>query len=496
MRQALLGLDIGTTSTKGVLFDLDGQELARAVSSPYTNHTPKPGWVEQDPEEIWDAVLAVLKEITSRVASQFHIHGICMAVQSGSLLPADEKGEPVYPLITWMDGRTEKLVDRWLEDGVQDWVKPLSGWSLYPGLCLPTIAWLKENDPDTFAASRHFFSLNDFITFRLTGERVTNPSNAGGMQLVDIHTAAWADALCDLAGINPSKLSELQPSGKVSGSIKPEVCSATGLPEEAVLINGGHDQGCTALGLGIIDPGKLLLACGTAWVFTGVSRSPERSRIPDTLDLNFHVLPDRWTVSQSLGGLGASLEWWINQAWEGERGARFRALDLEMASVEPNSSLFFLPLTGGHDDPSTSRSGGFLGLRLNHSREAMARAIMESAGYELAWALEAVVEAGMPVSGLAMVGGAANSPYWPAILANCTGIPIEKPAFDSWPALGAAVLAGLGLGLFGNAESALETFQKAAETVVPDKEFTVFYVDTANRYRKACVGVRSLPTQF
>ena len=168
---------------------------------------------------------------------------LSMAAQSGSLLPAGVKGEPVYPLITWMDGRTKELVQQWRDEGIQDQIRPISGWSLYPGLCLPTIAWLSRYDPELFTLARHYFSVNDFIAYRLTGQYCTNPSNAGGMQLVDIHTGRWSERLTALAGITPEQLSPIQPSGAVVGKIKLEVCQVTGLSKNTVLINGGHDQG-------------------------------------------------------------------------------------------------------------------------------------------------------------------------------------------------------------------------------------------------------------
>ncbi len=486
----LLGLDIGTTSTKAVLFDSTGAERARAVSRPYRNHSPHPGWVEQDPEEIWQAVLSVLKEISVQ-AVDVQVRAICMAAQSGSLLPADARGEPVYPLITWMDGRTKDLVQRWREDGVQDWVKPLSGWSLYPGLCLPTIAWLRENDPDTFNAAKHYFSINDFLTHRLTGKYVTNPSNAGGMQLVDIHNAEWHPDLCSLAGIIPQQLSTIEPAGSVIGRLNPEVARSVGLSEDTVLINGGHDQVMTALGMGILNPGKFLLACGTAWVFTGISSTADREAIPGSLDLNFHAKPERWTISQSLGGLGASLEWWINQAFSGDRTARFAALDREMEGGEPDRHLLFIPMTGGHDDPATIHSGGFLGLQLSHSRADMARAVMESAGYELSWALDALRRASMPVESLWMAGGAGNSPHWPAILADITSLPIYLSAYDNWPALGAAVLAGTGAGLFDTLQNALYRFQKQAERIDPDAVRSAVYQERFLHYQQVTRQARS-----
>lgn len=473
MKTCLIGLDVGTTSTKAVIFNHHGEELARTVSPPYRIYTPHPGWVEQDPEELWQAVLNVLKDLISKAGDEVQVKALSIAAQSGSLLPADISGNPVYPLITWMDGRTHDLVMEWRESEIQSQVRSISGWSLYPGLCLPTIAWLRLYDEQTFAAARHYFSVNDFILHRLTGEFISNPSNGGGMQLVDIHTAQWSEPLCKLAGITTNQLSTIKPSGAIIAEILPKIATATGLSKDTILVNGGHDQGCTALGLGIIDPGKLLLACGTAWVFTGVQDCVEMDYIPATLDINFHTVSERWAVSQSLGGLGASLEWWLNQAWlspvaKHSRGQRFDELNAEIARTRSMAGLFFIPLTGGHDDPATTRTGGFVGLQLAHSRADMARAIMESAAFELRWALDAVTAVGMPVEALSMVGGGANSPYWPSILANVTAVPIHLPEYDNWPALGAAILAGLGASLYRNTSDALRFFQKPFRLVNPE----------------------------
>jgi xylulokinase len=494
MKTALLGLDIGTTSTKAVLFDATGTELARAASKSYRNLSPQPGWVEQDPEELWQAVLSALRGVMDAVDS-VQVVGICMAAQSGSVLPADEVGKPVYNLITWMDGRTDQLVSRWKNEGLQDQIKLISGWSLYPGLPLPTIAWIRENAPEVFTAARHYFSVNDFIAYRLTGERISNPSNGGGMQLVDIHTANWNNDLCNFAGITPQNLSQMQPAGRVIGKIKPEICTQTGISPNALLINGGHDQVITALGLGITDPGKLLLACGTAWVFTGVTDDSDMESLPPTLDLNFHVPLQRWTISQSLGGLGASLEWWLNQAWPGDRKTRFASLDAELAETKPNQNLFFIPLTGGHDDPATTQSGGFVGLQFSHSRGDMALAILESAGYELRWAFDALRAAQMPIERLWMVGGAANSPHWPLILANITGLPIHLPDYDNWPALGAALLAGVGVGIFVDIPAGLTHFGKPTVQILPNDERVGFYTDQFAAYQAACTQIWPTPKE-
>jgi len=489
MINVLMGIDVGTTSTKVVLFDHLGNEIFRSTSRPYQNYTPQPGWVEQDPEEIWQALLSTIRDSLQFKEGEVSVTGICMSVQSGSLIPADSKGKPIYPMITWLDGRAEEVVNEWKAKGIQNWVKPLSGWSLYPSLCLPTIAWLKKHNPQVSQDAAVYFSVNDFLAFRLTGKMVTNPSNAGGMQLLDIRTATWSDELCSLVGITSKNLTEILPSGSIIGELLPEICAYTGLKPGTLLVNGGHDQVCTALGLGINDPGKILLACGTAWVFTGVLSSPNMEDLPPSLDLNFHAIPERWTLSQSLGGLGASFEWWFQKAFSGELSQNFRTqaftqLNREMNQTELISDLFFLPMTGGHDDPATTRRGGFLGLQLGHTRASLARAVMESAGFELRWALEPVLDAGIPVEKLWMVGGAAQSEIWPSILSNITGIPICIPDYDQWPVLGAAILAGVGTGVYQNVQSGLKVFAKSERMIFPEPTLTKKYDQNYSQYQR------------
>jgi xylulokinase len=349
---------------------------------------------------------------------------------------------------------------------------------------------LRKYDQETFTAARRFLSVNDFIVHRLTGKFCTNPSNGGGMQLMDIHSGRWSETLCALAGIERDQLSPIRASGTIVGEIAPNIIAATGLSGCVVLVNGGHDQGCTALGLGVNAPGKLLLACGTAWVVTGIVNAPDLRQGPAALDVNFHPVPDLWTISQSLGGLGASLDWWVNQAWRGveEPGSRsglYEALSHELDETKMGGGgLFFLPLTGGHDSPATTKNGGFVGLQLSHNRGDMSWAVLEGAAFELRWALENIQRAGLPVERLWMVGGAAQNPHWPAVLANVTAVPISLPQYEFWPALGAAVLAGVGVKAFDSFESGLERFRKSEVEIQPDRLLTDRYDGLFDVYQR------------
>ncbi len=491
MQDAILGLDIGTTSTKAVLFDLAGAELA-AAERPYPFQTPQTGWVEQHPDDLWGALVGSVQAVLAGAGERVRPVALAMAAQSGSLIPANQDGGPVYPVITWMDGRTEDLVKQWKEAGVEAQVRQVSGWLLHPGLCLPTIAWLRRHMPEVFVAAERFLSINDFLAYRLTGRFCTNPSNGGGMQLADVATATWSRALCELAGIQPDRLSPIRPTGVAIGPITAEVSRLTGLPPETMVVNGGHDQGCTALAMGVTSPGKVLLAGGTSWVVTAVVTEPAVETIPGGMDMNFHPRPGRWTVSQSLGGLGASLEWWLGQGWQGpdrqspvRRGTMYAALDRELQqSSAGKDDLFFLPLAGGHQEPAGVQRGGFVGLRLDHTRGDMARAILEGAAFELRWALERMEQVGLAVERLWMVGGAARSPVWPKIVADVTGLPIFLTQYGQWPALGAAIIAGWGAGLYESLEAGQARFQQAADLIEPNPPDRQRYDDSFGKYQR------------
>ena len=488
MSEALIGLDIGTTSTKAVLFSISGVELARANSTAYGAQMPSPGWVEQDPEEIWQAVVTTLRSVIKQVPASTHVIAVCMAAQSGSLLPADLLGDPIYPFITWMDGRTEELVQQWRALDMGEQVKSISGWTLKTGQCLPTIAWLRQHNPKIFDAAAHYFSVNDFLAYRLVGQYCSNPSNASGMQMVDIQTGDWSQPLCNLSGISVSQLSHIQPSGAIIGKITNEVSEKTGLSSETLLVNGGHDQGMAALGLGINSPGKYMLACGTAWVISAIMSSLKTEGVPPVLDWNTHPLGEHWIISQSLGGLGASLEWWLNQTWCENQGSmvrseRYASLDKELTDTQFDQDLLFLPLSGGYDDPATTNRGGFIGLRLGHNRSDMALAVLESAAFELRWALETIRETGLPIEQLYMLGGASESPHWPSILSTVTGIPIILPKYDNWPAFGAALLAGMSTGVIDNVSEGFEN-QIPMGKITADEVLKVQYDMKFQQYKE------------
>ena len=486
---AILGLDIGTNSTKAVLYDLDGRKLATA-SHAYPLLTPQPGWVEQDAEAVWAALVKTLAEIVDR-SGEHKILGLTLAAQAGSIIPCDEMGDPIYPMITWLDQRSTEIVADWQADGTVERIRQLSGWRPFPGLPLPSIAWLQRHRPTVHAAAKRYLGPADFCIRRLTGEFATDLSAGAEMLMVDLQTGHWSQELCDLAGVDAGNQSALGWAGRKVGEITTEVASLTGLTVGTPVIAGGHDQCCACLGMGMIDPGGIMLSTGTAWVITAISDNPDLSSIPDRMDLNFHAAPERWTPSQYLGGFGATVEWCLEQNWQspdpGSQLDRHRLIELfDTAitdSVPGSHELLFLPL-GGPSQTTGLSQGAFAGLTLAHTRTDMGRSILEGTAFEVRWALENLRAADMPVEELWIAGGATNSPVWPQILADVTGVPIVLTDYPSWAALGAAVLAGWGAGAFPTLAAGINRLRPPVRRLEPDPTLAETYRVAFERYQQ------------
>jgi len=489
-----LGIDIGTASTKVIAFDQAGAEVASA-SRPYPLLTPQPGWVEQDSELVWQGLLAALRETAERTAG-YRIVALALAAQAGSIIPADERGDPVHPMITWLDRRSDGVVAGWQRDGTADTIRRLSGWHPFPGLPLPVIAWLRAERPEIHARARRYLGAADFLIHRLTGQFATDLSAACEMLLVDAATGAWHPELCAVGGVDPAMQAALGWAGRTIGPITPEVAACTGLPADTLVVAGGGDQPCACLGMGMLAPGKVALATGTAWVITGVTAAPRLDDVPSTMDLSFHAAPQRWTVSQFLGGFGATVDWWLQQTWQPADPAQAQGmkalyghLDAALAQSAPGShGLLFTPLGGPSQIPNAMPGGVFAGLQLAHTRGDMARAILEGCACEVRWSLDQLRGSGLPTTELWIAGGASASPVWPQILADVTGVPIVLADYANWAALGAAALAGWGADVFPSLEEGVVRLQPPVRRLAPDPVLEPLYAERYASYRGLAVA--------
>ena len=484
----LLGLDVGTTATKALLFDPQGNVVSSA-SHQYGLITPQEGRVEQDPEDLWSGVVETTRTVLRDVGPGDRVVALSQSSQAGTTIPVDSSGNPVYNAISWMDHRGAAQANRVRQSVDEEFIRCTTGWPLYDGLPLQHVGWLRDNCPDVFSVTRHFLFVNDFIGYRLSGELCMNPSDASITQFLNIATADWDDRLLDLAGITRDQMSPLQPSGYVIGKVTAEASEATGLSQDVLVVNGAHDQYCAAVGVGVTEPGMMLLSCGTAWVLLAV---PEGLQVglDSGMALSCHAVSGRWGAIRSLGGVGTSLEWFLDNVWIGrsagvDRDTLYREINEAVAESPAGADgLFFTPLAGGHGGTIGGTMGGFTRLSLRHSRSDMARAVLEGIVFELRWVADQIRATGVGISELKMVGGAAKSSVWPQIVADITNTPLALPAMSQSASLGAAALAGVGAGVFPDPASSFPHLKGKESRLEPSVELQDVYDDRFAEYQK------------
>lgn len=460
----VIGVDAGTTSTKAVAVDLSGHILAIS-SSDEIETSDSEGRSEQDPEDIWAALSQACNRLPAVIRAS--VSAVCLAAQSGSVIPADVTGKSVGPAITWMDSRAKPIVEQWTSSQ-RALIRATTGWMPSPGLGLATIAWMHQQPDQVELAATNFRSVDDYLLQRLCGQPVTNPSNAAGMQLMDIKDLAWNEKLCQLAGIERSQLSEIVASGTQAGQLNPNAAKATGLPEGSPIIVGGHDQACAGLSLGAIgstvaassdaraSSTVAVLSVGTAWVLTstlkrdhkagladhkaGLAELPGLADLPGELNLSPHGVAPGWSLSQNIGGLGAVVSW-LREWWD------------ESGHHSLPNHPFFIPALG--DEKRTSW-GHFVNPSITEgvaeltteriaegalSDAARAEAVLEACAFEVRGALETAQTLNPELSELILVGGGTRSARLIESIAAATKMTVIVKADAPWPALGAAQLA-------------------------------------------------------
>lgn len=488
----LLGVEVGTSAVKAVLYDCGGEERFSARCA-VTLRTPQAGWVEQDAEELWQAFCTALRAVALRVAGQGRIAALALAAQAGSVTAVDAAGEPLMPFITWLDHRAQPIVERWVREGRAAAIRRLSGWPLHAGLPLATLAWLAQQAPEVAARAVRFLDVHGYLLQRLTGQPVTDFSGAAEMLLLERASATWSEELCALAGVRPDQLPDLAQAGVEVGRLVPEAAQATGLPADLLVVAGGQDQCCAALGMGVTEIGYPMLATGTAWVLTILTPDLAVEQLPESAALNFHVLPGLHTLSQLLGGFGAVMTWWMQILWP-EAGDRFTRWEAALESTSPGArGLRFAPMNGSVQ--LGAGRGGFVGLRLDHTHAEMVRALCEGMGYEVRWALE-ILGAVVPrdesnTAPLLLSGGATRSRALMHLLADLTGHPVHGAPDTNWPARGAAILAGVRAGLLGSDPGvAAQVWRRPMTTIAPDPSFHAEYLESYADYRAIVSALR------
>ena len=443
--------DLGTTGDKATLVSDDGVVLA-AVTSAYATSFGPQGKAEQDPEAWWTAVCAATRELLVRAgADPVDVEVVSFSGQMMGAVLLDGVGLPTRPAIIWADTRSTAqsavLVDRvGMDRGYA-----ITGHRLNPTYSLSKIMWVRDHEPESFARTQTVVLAKDFISYRFTGVLATDPSDASSTNAYDQASGEWSAELIDAAGVSRALFPEIVASTTVVGRVTTEAARATGLLAGTPVVTGGGDGPMGALGAGILGPesGAYAYLGSSSWVSVAAD-TPLHDPQMRTMTFN-HVVPGRFVPTATMQAGGASLEWVVDTLAPGQDD-RYDQLLAGAAQVQASEDgLYFLPHLLGERSPywNPAARAVFAGLGRHHGPAHLTRAVLEGVAFNLYTGLLALVENGTPIDAVDAIGGAANSSLLLQVFADVWGLPVRRRNLvDEATAVGAAVVGGVGVGIF------------------------------------------------
>lgn len=488
----LLGIDIGTSGTKTVLFAPDGTVIASDISE-YPLYQPQNGWAEQKPEDWWEAVCKTCKSVLKKSkAAPDEIKGIGLSGQMHGLVMLDDENKVIRPSIIWCDGRTGAECREITEKvGAQRLIGITANPAL-AGFTASKIIWVKKNEPENYKRCRHILLPKDYIRFMLTGEYATEVSDASGMQLLDVPNRRWSKEILDLLEIDESLLGRVYESVEVTGRISRAASEATGLSTGTPVVGGAGDNAAAAVGTGVVRDGKAFTTIGSSGVVythtSSIAIDP-KGRVHTFCC----AVPGAWHIMGVTQAAGLSLKWfrdnfcqdYVEEARkEGVDPYDLMNRDAENVPIGCNK-LIFLPYLMGertpHLDPDCR--GMFFGLSAIHTRADMIRAVMEGVSYSLKDCYSILEEMGAKPHEMMACGGGGKSSLWRQMLSDIYSCEVKTTVSSEGPALGAAILAGVGAGLYSSVEDACAQLIKTKELHKPQAQNSAKYEKIYSIYK-------------
>ena len=489
MSTYLLGVDIGTSSCKTAIFDPDGKVIAQGGSE-YPVSYPEKGWAEQDPADWWNGICRATREMISESGiDPADIAGIGIDGQSWSAIALDRDGNALCPTPIWTDTRSETICRETAERLGEDKIFGLCGNPVSPCYTWPKILWYRKNRPEVFEKTEKILQSNSYIAYRMTGEITQDLSQGYGLACFNMRKGRWDDDACEALEIPRKLLPEIVNCHQVIGRLTKEAAEQTGLKERTPVVAGGLDAACGTLGAGVVKPGQTQEQGGQAG---GMSICIDQYAADPRLILGFHVVPGQWLLQGGTTGGGGALKWLRETVCPELSFAEMS----ELAEQAPAGSggVTFLPYMAGERSPiwNPKACGVFFGLNFGVTRGQMIRACMEGVAYALRHNLETAEAAGAKAGILRAMGGSANSRIWKQIKADVTGCGIEVPASDTATTLGAAILAGVGTGVYQSFEEAAARTVSVKKTYTPNTELKAVYDSGYETYRKLYPALEEL----
>jgi len=474
----LIGIDLGTSGTKTVLFDIDGKAIASATEE-YPLHQPQNGWAEQDPADWWNACVLTLKSIFSQSGVDADdIAGIGFSGQMHGLVMLDEKHEVIRNSLIWCDARNAKECKE-----VTDLVgaSRLSEITANPALASFTagkLLWVRNNEPENYKRCRTVLLPKDYLRFKLTGKFGMEAADASGMNMLDINTRKWSDEVLKKLDINPEILPDVYESYELAGHITPEAAAITGLKEGTPIAYGAGDNAAAAVGTGVVESGKAFITIGTSGVV--YVHSDKVAVNPDGRVNTFCTANGKWAIFSCTLAAGLSLQWLRNNFFQDEvnvaQGLGQDVYDIMTAQAERipigANRLIYLPYLMGDRSPilDPNARGVFFGLSAMHTKYDMLRSVLEGVTFSQRQNLDVMKEMGISFSEIYATGGGSASPFWRQMIADVLNVPVTTIQNKEGPALGAAIVAGVCVGLYPSVAEACKVIIKTNPPQMPIAE--------------------------
>lgn len=476
-----LGLDLGTSSLKGLIID-DEQRLIASAKASLDVSRPHPGWSEQDPASWISAAEAVLLELSSQV-DMAAVGGIGLSGHMHGATALDANDNVLWPCILWNDTRSAVQARAMDEDPA---FRAVTGNIVFPGFTAPKIEWLRQQHPDIFAKIAKVLLPKDFLRLWLTGEHVAEMSDAAGTSWFDTGARDWSDTLLANCHLTREQMPRLVEGSQSSGNVRPEIAGRFGFQANIPVAGGGGDNAASAIGVGVVKAGQAFVSLGTSGVLFAAN---DRYRPdPDTAVHTFcHAVPDTWHQMGVILAASDALTWYSKLVDENAA-----SLTSNLGPLQVPGNAVFLPYLGGERTPLNNAAirGAFLGLEHATDRQAGTRAVLEGVTFALKDCQQALAATGTQLDSLIAVGGGSASDYWLSAIATTLGCRIDLPQDGE---LGAAFgAARLGMMAASGAGAEIATPPAMAGHVEPDVGLSAAFEDGYARYVKARDAIAGL----
>ncbi len=500
MAKYLAGIDIGTTGARCTLFDLDGAILANEYSE-YGATYPKPGWVEQDLDEMIAVTFEASKAAIAKSGIKAEeIASIGFSTQRSVTVPVYEDGRKVRPMLSWQDARTNAEVEDMLELIDAESYYAISGMPMGTTWNVTKMLWMRKNEPELFQQTFKFVQVQDAVLKAFGAEDFyTDTSDMSMYGLWDVENLRWSDKLLELFDFTPDMMGKPLPPGTKVAQVSPDIAAKTGFAVGTPICVGAGDQNCGAVGMGAVRGGMVTVNLGTGGL---IALSADRY-IPGSggMMISNHAVPGMWQVEGLSNASGSAYRWFRDTVgkWERKKGKKkkrspFDYLNKQAEKAVPGSKgLLFLPYLGTAATPrwNANARACFIGMSFAHGRPEMARAVMEGVALEMRDIIDVWLQAGVEITTLRLGGGVTKSPVWNQIQADVYGRPVQTLKIGESTVLGAAILGGVGAGVFSSIQEATDKMVEVTNTIEPNMANHAVYEDMYDAYVKAYKGLAS-----